>query len=131
MLYSNGYGAISNSNSYNFTRFYVNGKTDGTYLIGTDHEFRILVSNDGAVWEIMKTFTLNEMIIDTSRTISNHGIIGQVSDHSMYYISWTNTSYYSMWIVQHTDIGSSSNMVIHENKYMINLDYFMGEIEWG
>ena len=72
MLYSNGYGDISNSNSYNFTRFYVSGKTDGTYLIGTDHEFRILVSNDGAVWEIMKTFTLNKMIIDTSRTISNH-----------------------------------------------------------
>ena len=114
---------------YNFTRFYIDARAG--YAIASNHEFRILASNDGATWEILKTFTLNSMTTDSSRTNSNHGIVGSDGNASMYYTSWTNTNYYSLWRIQHSDIGSGSNMVTHATKYLINMDYTMNEIEWG
>jgi hypothetical protein len=120
---------------YNFTRFYTTKHaTTTTTVMQTNHEYRILASNDGANWVTLHTFAANTMTRDTSReNVSDFGIYG--SSHPttvhMVYTSWTNANYYSMWRIQHVDLGNSSHMVDDGDKLVISCVGAFMEYEWG
>lgn len=120
---------------YNFTRFYTTKHaTTTTTVMQTNHEYRILASNDGANWVTLHTFAANTMTRDTSReNVSDFGIYG--SSHPttvhMVYTSWTNANYYSMWRIQHVDLGNSSYMVDDGDKLVISCVGAFMEYEWG
>lgn len=126
---------------YNFSRFYTTFGSGTTSPQNLTAKFRVSATNDGCAWDTLSEFTMNSMTYDSTRTGSNHGINGQgqYMGYATLYSDWptastVNANYYHMFritLIDHGNAPAVNSMDASSYYKVINVNYFLAEIEWG
>ena len=136
---------------FNFSKIYFDMFEDTANSIKkyNDLKFRVLASNDGAVWDVMKiikqttdanvlllsnVFHVKDMIKDENRYNAHKIDNTSAKNYQMYFAEFDNTMYYSNWRLLHMHDDQStkvSDYMTDASKNYFKIPNSISEIEFG